>query len=77
MRPTLKQIGARVLAYRKRIGLTQEELAEASNLHRSYVSQLERGLVNPSFQSLARIATALGVSVCDLLCPTDVEEAES
>lgn len=65
-----------MLVYRQRKGWTQEELAEASNLHRSYVSQIERGLVNPSIETLARIAEALGVSICDLLCPEEVEEVE-
>lgn len=41
-------------------GLSQEALALASDVDRTYVSQLERGLANPSLLILSRIAQALG-----------------
>ena len=39
--------------------LTQEELAHRSNLHRTYISDLERGLKSPSLAALDHIAAAL------------------
>lgn len=49
-------------------GLSQEALALASDVDRTYVSQLERGLANPSLLILSRIALALGrhlsISIC-------------
>ncbi|GAC1458410.1 MAG: hypothetical protein NVS2B14_03800 [Chamaesiphon sp.] len=46
---------------------SQEYLAEVTSLHRTYVSQLERGLKSPSIRVLYRIATALGISMGTLL----------
>ncbi|MFS0756122.1 helix-turn-helix transcriptional regulator [Noviherbaspirillum sp. 1P10PC] len=45
---------------RAKIGLSQEALAHAAEVDRTYVSQLERGVANPSIQILHRIAAALG-----------------
>lgn len=41
--------------------LTQEELAEASGFHRSYVSFLERGMKSPTLHTIFELAPALGV----------------
>ncbi|MBD2183110.1 helix-turn-helix transcriptional regulator [Planktothrix sp. FACHB-1355] len=46
---------------------SQEHLAEVANLHRTYISQLERGLKSPSVRVLYQIATALGVTMSALL----------
>lgn len=46
---------------------SQEHLAEVANLHRTYISQLERGLKSPSVRVLHQIATALGVTMSALL----------
>ena len=46
--------------------MSQEELAEASGTHRTYVSQLERGIRNPTVTVLARLAIALKVELPDL-----------
>ena len=40
-------------------GISQEELAARAGLHRTYISQIERGLKSPSLRSLAQIADAL------------------
>ncbi|MEY2562220.1 MAG: hypothetical protein QOH88_413 [Verrucomicrobiota bacterium] len=44
-------------------GISQEELAERSGLHRTYVSDLERGARNPSITSIEKLAQALRLSV--------------
>ena len=53
----------------KRMGkkLSQEQLALASDVDRSYVSILERGLKSPTIETLERIPTALGCSLAQLV----------
>lgn len=48
-------------------GLSQEQLAELADFHRTYVSQLERCVTNISIDGLERLAIALGVDIVDLL----------
>ncbi len=65
-----KSFGSTVKAWRKRLGISQEELAERANLHRTYVSDVERGARNLSLESITRMAHALQVCVADLF-PTE------
>jgi CheY-like chemotaxis protein len=58
--------GTSVRAWRKRLGISQEELAERAELHRTYVSDVERGARNLSLESMTRIARALRIPVADL-----------
>ena len=46
---------------------SQEKLAEKSDLHRNYIGDIERGEENVSVDALMRIATALKVSLTDLV----------
>jgi transcriptional regulator with XRE-family HTH domain len=48
--------------YRKSAGLSQEELGYRSGLHRTYISQLERGLKSPTLDALESLSAALGTS---------------
>jgi transcriptional regulator with XRE-family HTH domain len=48
-------------------GLSQEELADLAGLHRTYISQIERGLKSPSLRSLEQIANGLGIALSELL----------
>jgi transcriptional regulator with XRE-family HTH domain len=57
---------------RKDKGLSQEELAHQSDLDRTYISLLERGLRQPSLSSILRLSKPLGVSSADILA--EVEE---
>lgn len=50
----------KIKAARLQAGLSQEALALASDVDRTYVSQLERGVANPSLLILVRLARALG-----------------
>lgn len=67
MKALLIQIGERVREHRALLGLTQAELAERSVLNTSYVGQIERGLREPSFKALWKIAGALNLSLSELL----------
>jgi transcriptional regulator with XRE-family HTH domain len=48
---------------RRRLGLSQEALALQAEVDRTYVSQLERGVANPSILILYRISTVLGMDL--------------
>lgn len=69
--PTLQQtqqlLAVQIKAFRLEAGLSQEALAHNAEIDRTYISQLERALVNPSLAVLVRISAALNVSVVDLL----------
>jgi transcriptional regulator with XRE-family HTH domain len=52
-------------------GYSQEKLAEVVDLHRTYISGLERGTRNISIRNIEKIALALGVSPVDLLTESD------
>ncbi len=62
-----QRLAAEIHAARKSAGLTQEDLAEKARVHRTYISQLERGLKSPTVDVLARIASALGTTPASLL----------
>ena len=47
--------------------MSQEELAFRCNLHRTYISDIERGNRNISIDNIAKIASALNISPADLL----------
>lgn len=57
-------IGLKVKFFRQAKGLTQVELAEESELSTSLVSKIERGEVQPSLPTLAKISNALELSPC-------------
>jgi transcriptional regulator with XRE-family HTH domain len=48
-------------------GLSQEGFAHDAGIHRTYISDIERGARNPTLSVVERIALALGIDVCDLL----------
>jgi len=52
---------------RKQKGLSQEAFADEAGLHRTYVSDLERGRRNPSLEVIDKLAKALGVTAGELL----------
>jgi transcriptional regulator with XRE-family HTH domain len=52
---------------RKRAGMSQEELGIGASLHRTEISQLERGLRVARIDTLVKLAGTLSISPCDLL----------
>lgn len=56
-------LGTAIRSGRSQLGISQEELACRAGLHRTYVSDVERGARNPSIESVERLARALQTSV--------------
>jgi ribosome-binding protein aMBF1 (putative translation factor) len=65
--PLLRRVGARLRRARQAKGVSQEAVALAAGLDRSYVSGLERGEFNVSLLVLARLARAAGTRLSALL----------
>lgn len=66
-----KRLGKNVRALREANGWSQEELAFEAGLHRTYISQVERGIRNPTITVVEKIAVALAVPISCLLSNGD------
>lgn len=62
-----KKFGAKLRRIRQKKDISQERLAELCDLHRTYISSVERGKRNISLVNIERIAKALGVEIRKLL----------
>lgn len=58
---------AKLRELRKAKGMTQEELAKASNIHRVTISKYEAQKIDPSIESAGRLANVLGCTIEDLI----------
>lgn len=65
---TLLDIGRRIRLRRQERGMSQEQLAVAAKLSQPAIARMERGQVNPQWDSLERVSAALGADICELLC---------
>jgi transcriptional regulator with XRE-family HTH domain len=61
------EIGSRLQALRKSQGLSLDDLAATSKVSRSMLSQVERGLANPTFATLWALTQALGIDIAQLI----------
>jgi transcriptional regulator with XRE-family HTH domain len=59
----LKKFGQRLRYLRLKQGLSQEELAERADLHRTYISSVELGKRNVSLKNIEALAHALDVPI--------------
>jgi transcriptional regulator with XRE-family HTH domain len=64
--PVLVDLGQRIRTVREKQGLSQESVALASGIDRSYFGGIERGEHNVAVVNLEKIAIALGISLKDL-----------
>lgn len=71
-RPLQAGFGSVIRRRRVALGISQEELADKCGLHRTYISEIERGLKSASLKAITLIAEALETRPYVLL-----EEAES
>ena len=62
-----KSLGLAVREYRTKLGISQEKLAELTGLHRTYISDIERGSRNVAIINIVRLAKALKVKPKDLV----------
>lgn len=62
-----KRFGTKLRALRADRGLSQEALADAAGLHRTYVSSVERGERNVTLVTIQRLADALGIRMSGLM----------
>jgi transcriptional regulator with XRE-family HTH domain len=67
MHNALQRLGIRIRELRTQRGWSQEVFADIAGVHRTYMGHLERGEKNVSFLSMLRVATALGVTLSELM----------
>jgi DNA-binding XRE family transcriptional regulator len=63
----LRLLGDNLRRLREAAGKSQDALANDSGLHRTYVGAVERGERNPTYITLVKYASGLGLSVSDLV----------
>lgn len=66
MFPLYVSLGKQIAHFRRKAGLTQEELAEETNYSVDFIGLVERGVNAPTVKRLAEIADVLGVEVWQL-----------
>ena len=59
------KVGKRIKELRNKIGISQEELAFRSEIHRTYIASLEVGKRNVSIETLEKVVNALEVSLSE------------
>lgn len=68
----LQHLASNVKTRRKQLGITQEILALDAGIDRTYISQIERGISNPSLLVLVKVAEILDVEVVELLAEPEL-----
>lgn len=61
------KLGLRVQQLRQAKGWSQDEFAYRANLHRTYVSGVERGIRNPTITVLEKLARGLEITISELV----------
>lgn len=62
-----KAFGLEIRRAREEIGLSQEKLAEAAGVHRTYISRLELAKMSPTIDMADKIANALKIKLSELI----------
>lgn len=62
-----RRLATNLRQLRQAKGLSQEQFAFEAKIHRTYISDLERGSRNPTIKILEQLAIALGVSASELI----------
>jgi transcriptional regulator with XRE-family HTH domain len=66
-----QRLGRNVRRLREQKGWSQEKFAFEADIHRTYVSDIERGARNPTITVVDKLAKSLGVSFADLVKDAD------
>ncbi|MFL9951935.1 helix-turn-helix transcriptional regulator [Paraburkholderia nemoris] len=69
--PISRALGKRIKQCRHAVDKSQETLAFEAHVDRTYISAIERGVANPSVETLANICHALNVTLSELFAPLD------
>jgi transcriptional regulator with XRE-family HTH domain len=69
-------LGLAVKARRNELELTQEQLANDTELHQRWISNVETGKRNPSYASLRRLAAGLSLPTADLIARAEQLEPD-
>lgn len=62
----LKRISENIISLRKKKDISQEELADSSEINRTYMGNIERCETNPSILKLKKISDSLSVDILEL-----------
>ena len=68
-----QMIGARIKDIRTKMGLTQEQLAEKIEINSKYLSSIERGLENPTLNTLIKLSESMDVNLDDIFNQIQIE----
>lgn len=60
-------IATTIIRHRQSVSLSQEKLADLVGIHRTYVSQIERGLKSPTLQVLFKLSSAFKIPTSQLI----------
>jgi transcriptional regulator with XRE-family HTH domain len=69
-----RALGLAVKARRLELGLTQEQLANNTELHQRWISNVETGKRNPSYASIRRLAAGLALTASELIARAERHE---
>lgn len=69
--PIQRHLGEAVKHVRTKVGMTQEQLANKIDMHATYISDIERGARNPSWEAIVRLAKGMGVGVAEIAADYD------
>jgi transcriptional regulator with XRE-family HTH domain len=61
------KFGKKIQKQRKKLGLSQEKLAQEAGIHRNHMGRIERGETNPPLYKVYKITKALKVKSSELL----------
>jgi transcriptional regulator with XRE-family HTH domain len=70
-------LGLAVKARRQELKITQEQLANDTDLHQRWISNVETGKRNPSYASLRRLAAGLDLSASELIARAEAIEGDA
>ena len=64
-------LGKEIVRLRRQVGISQEELGFRAEVHRTYISQLERGLKSPTLSVILKLSRALKASASKLVATVE------
>lgn len=68
-----KEIGIVISKKRNELGLTQQEVADATGFSRNYISDMENGRYAPSLDALSKLAVVLNIDLNFLRTMTEIQ----